>query len=97
MIRHGIQGAIFSLAVPYLNPLSWWGFLPHFLSRFLPRNQEISARLLDCSKKYEKREIESVSPQRRVCEPPVPQLASGDHVRRHLPAIANRQFKEFTA
>ena len=26
--------------------------------------------------------------QRRVCEPPVPQLAPGDHVRRHLPAIA---------
>jgi len=32
--------------------------------------------------------FESGSLQRRVCEPPVPQLAPGDHVRRHLPAIA---------
>ena len=32
--------------------------------------------------------FESTSLQRRVYEPPVPQLAPGDHVRRHLPAIA---------
>src|SRR5207244_3749438 len=34
------------------------------------------------------RGFESCFLQRRVCEPPVPQLAPRDHVRRHLPAIA---------
>jgi len=30
MIRHGIQGAIFSLGEPYPNPLRWWGFSTSF-------------------------------------------------------------------
>src|SRR5882724_9129562 len=34
------------------------------------------------------RRFESLLLQRRVCEPPVPQLAPCDHVRRHLPEIA---------
>ena len=43
------------------------------------------------------RGFESVSLQRRVCEPPVPQLTPSDHVRQHLPAIAVARFDRLSA